>query len=206
MIIIIDYGMGNIGSIAKMIRKVGGEAYVCTEPEGVLRAEKLILPGVGAFDNGMQRLKEKGFVEPLERTVIHEGRPLLGICLGMQLLTGRSDEGSLPGLGWLDAHTVRFHFNGSNTGLKIPHMGWNDISIKRPGVLFQDMYEDPAFYFVHSFHVVSNDNTQVLATATYGYEFVAAMQHDNIMATPFHPEKSHKYGMQVIRNFVEAPC
>jgi glutamine amidotransferase len=203
MIIIVDYGMGNLGSILNMLKKVGvPNAGVSSLPRDIEQADKLILPGVGAFDTGMQQLRETGLIDLLNEKVLSARTPTLGVCLGMQLLTKFSEEGQLPGLGWIDAETVRFRFD-KKTGLKIPHMGWNTVKVCQPGTLFRDMYDEPRFYFVHSFHVVSHNPDDVVAVTEYGYEFASVVQHGHIMAAQFHPEKSHKFGMKLYRNFVE---
>lgn len=201
MITVIDYQTGNIGSIVKMIKKAGGEAVFSSDLEQIETAEKLILPGVGSFDIGMQKLTELGFVDVLKRRVIKDKIPILGICLGMQLLAERSEEGALPGLGFINGYVVKFRFNSINANLRIPHMGWNSVNIKKESPLFYDMYENPVFYFVHSYHVVCNNPEDVLSTTNYGYDFVSSLQRKNIFGTQFHPEKSHKYGLRLIKNF-----
>jgi glutamine amidotransferase len=204
MIVIVDYGMGNIGSILNMLKKVGAPAAkISSETKDIEQADKLILPGVGAFDTGMQRLREKNLIGLLNEKVVKSKTPTLGICLGMQLLTKVSEEGELPGLGWIDAETIRFRFDPKQSGLKIPHMGWNMVKVQREATLFKDMYAEPRFYFVHSFHVVAHNPEDVLATTEYGYDFVSAIQHGHIVAVQFHPEKSHKFGMKLYKNFVE---
>lgn len=203
MIVIIDYGMGNIGSIMNMIKKAGGESIVTSDIEIIKTAEKIILPGVGSFDNGMKNLESYGLKEILTTKALIDKVPVLGVCLGMQLLTKKSEEGVLPGLGWIDAETKRFKFSNDNTELRIPHMGWNTININGEGKLFTNMYEDASFYFVHSYHLVCNNASDIVTTTNYGYDFASSIQHENIMATQFHPEKSHKYGLKIIKNFVE---
>ncbi len=208
MIVILDYGMGNLGSILNMLKRVGAPAAkISSAPADIESADKIILPGVGAFDTGMQRLRETGLIGLLNEKVVKAKTPTLGVCLGMQLITKVSEEGELPGLGWIDAETIRFRFDPHQTGLKVPHMGWNTVNIEREGTLFKGMQPSPRFYFVHSFHVVAHDPDDILGTTEYGYNFVSAFQHGHIMAAQFHPEKSHKFGMQVYRNFVEyTPC
>jgi glutamine amidotransferase len=204
MIVIIDYGMGNLGSIFNMLKKVGAKAIISSDISMIERADKLILPGVGAFDNGAKNLNELGFTPILNRKVLQEKTPILGLCLGMQLFTRRSKEGNLPGLGWVEADTVRFRFDQAQTGLKIPHMGWNLIQVKQPSPICKGLSgEDVRFYFVHSFHCVCDNPDNVLATTVYGYEFPSAIIKENIVGTQFHPEKSHKFGMQLLRNFAE---
>ncbi len=202
LIVVVDYGMGNVGSIINMIKKVGGRAELSAGPEDISKADKLILPGVGAFDTGMKNLHERHYVEPLTEKALNTDTPVLGICLGMQLLTERSEEGSREGLGWIDAETVRFNFAGSDNPLKVPHMGWNEITVNRPHPLFEPAEARRRFYFVHSYHVCCNDPADVLAVSHYGRDFTAAVARDNIIGTQFHPEKSHKYGMELMRNFV----
>lgn len=204
MIVIIDYGMGNLGSILNMLKKVGvRDAKISAYPKDIEQADKLILPGVGAFDTGMHHLRETGLIPLLNEKVLKAKTPTLGVCLGMQLMAKVSEEGELPGLGWFNAETIRFRFDSKQTGLKVPHMGWNTVNIKQEGTLFKDMYPQARFYFVHSFHLVAYEVTNVLTTTEYGYEFVSAIQREHIMAAQFHPEKSHKFGMKLYKNFVE---
>lgn len=203
MIVIIDYNMGNLGSIKNMIKKIGSNAIISSNSNDILNADKLILPGVGSFDNGMSNLRNLGLISVLNNKVIEDRTPILGICLGMQLFTEKSEEGVLPGLGWIDGYTKKFDFTESSINYKIPHMGWNYVKIQKKSPLFIDMYEDPRFYFVHSYHLVCNNNDDTLATTEYAYEFVSAIMKNNIYGTQFHPEKSHKYGMKILKNFVE---
>jgi imidazole glycerol-phosphate synthase subunit HisH len=203
LIVIIDYGMGNLGSIANMLRKIGVEALVSSNQKDIERATKLILPGVGAFDNGMKCLTGLGLVPVLNEMVTVRKIPLLGICLGMQLMTRCSQEGSFEGFGWLDAQTERFDFGGEFANLKVPHMGWNTVRQRKQSAIMDGMQEETRFYFVHSYHVVCNNSNDVLLETTYGFDFVSAVQIDNLIGVQFHPEKSHKYGMKLLSNFVE---
>jgi len=205
MIAIVDYNMGNVGSIRNMLRKIGAESVITSDIDEISRAAKLILPGVGAFDNGMTHIEQMGLLDVLNEMVLERGIPVLGICLGMQLITRRSAEGELPGLGWIEADTVRFEFDHRTEDAKIPHMGWNVARPRHCDTLFKGLgnSEDAAFYFVHSYHVSCDDEADVLARATHGYEFACAIEKGNILATQFHPEKSHRYGMQLLKNFVE---
>jgi glutamine amidotransferase len=203
MITIIDYGMGNLGSIANMLKKVGAKAVISSDIATIESADKLILPGVGAFDNGMTKLNELGLIPILNAKVKEAKTPMLGVCLGMQLLTRKSEEGKLPGLGWIEAETKRFRFDSHQSSLKVPHMGWNLINIKQPHPIFEEMYQEPRFYFVHSYYVACHNEQDVLAKTYYGYEFVSAVAKENIVGVQFHPEKSHKFGMKLLRNFVE---
>lgn len=203
MIIIIDYGLGNLGSMLNMLKKVGAEAKVSSDQECIKKADKLILPGVGSFDAGMERLKSRNLISIIEKRVINERIPILGVCLGMQLLSKRSEEGQLPGLGWLDAETIKFKFDGEDSDLKIPHMGWNQITFKQNHRLLADLKETSRFYFVHSYHVVCANPENILATTHYGFNFASAVAKNNILGVQFHPEKSHKFGMQLLKNFAE---
>ncbi len=202
MLTIIDYGMGNLGSILNMLKRLGFNAEISSQVEVIRNAEKLILPGVGAFDKAMTNLEKCGFIPILNERVVEERIPLLGICLGMQLLTKRSEEGQLNGLGWIDAITVRFDFH-LDQKMRVPHMGWNTLTVKQNSCLFKEMHESPRFYFVHSFYVKCKSPKSVLATTNYGIEFASGIIQNNIYGLQFHPEKSHKFGMQVLKNFAE---
>jgi imidazole glycerol-phosphate synthase subunit HisH len=202
-ITIVDYGLGNLGSVMNMVKHVGAKAIITSDPGEILRAEKLLLSGVGAFDKGMENIIALGFRSLLDEKVMQEKVPVLGICLGMQLLTKRSEEGSLDGFGWIDAETVRFDFSKDGSPLKVPHMGWNEIRTKKESRLLAGLDEDARFYFVHSYHLACRDEADILATTVYGYEFTSAVQKGNILGTQFHPEKSHRFGMQVLKNFCE---
>jgi len=198
VIVIIDYGMGNLGSIQNMLRKVGAKVVISGKPDVIASADKLILPGVGSFDNGMSKLKELGLLTVLHQKVVAEKTPILGICLGMQLMTKSSEEGLTKGLGWINADTVRFTF--SSNVYRVPHMGWNTIAAVRQSKLMSDLGDEPRFYFAHSYHVRCSDDAVVLARTTYAHEFISAIEHQNIAGVQFHPEKSHKYGMQLLSN------
>ena len=198
---IINYGVGNLGSIENMLKKIGVDFCSSSDVSELKRADKLILPGVGSFDAGMKNIKALGLLDILNKKVLGEKTPILGICLGMQLLTAGSEEGILPGLGWIDARTVKFKFSMAQKQLKIPHMGWNNISYSKECVLFKELCPESRFYFVHSYHVLCSDKNQVAATANYGYEFACAVNKGNIFGVQFHPEKSHRFGMQVLKNF-----
>jgi glutamine amidotransferase len=203
MIVIVDYGMGNLGSVVNMLKKGGAQAVISSDPKVIAPASKLILPGVGAFDSGMRNLAERGLVTLLHQKVLEEKVPILGLCLGMQLLTKNSEEGQLSGLGWLDATTVRFRFSQEKSDLKIPHMGWNSIQIKKKSPLFTDLPSEPRFYFVHSYYVICQDIEDVAATTGYGFDFASVVWRENIMGVQFHPEKSHNFGLRLLKNFAE---
>jgi glutamine amidotransferase len=200
IIVIIDYGMGNIRSISNKIQRSGYEALVTYETDIIKNADKLILPGVGNFYNGMQRLKERNIIEILNKKVLEEKIAILGICLGMQLFSNFSEEGNSEGLGWIDAETIKFRL--SDIRYKVPHMGWNSVVKKKESELFKDISDNCYYYFVHSYHVKCNNKEDILATSTYGYEFVSAIQKGNIFGTQFHPEKSHMWGETMMNNFL----
>ncbi|MES2691176.1 MAG: imidazole glycerol phosphate synthase subunit HisH [Bacteroidota bacterium] len=204
MITIVNYGMGNLGSIHNMFKYLGIPAQISASESEIANAEKLLLPGVGAFDAAMQKLNSSGLKEVLDHKVLVEKKPVLGICLGMQLLTNKSEEGSLKGLGWIDAETVKFR--PDNTQIKIPHMGWNLANEVRPSLLTGSLPDEPRFYFVHSYYVKAKDEKDVLMKTRYGVDFDSVVQHENIYGAQFHPEKSHKYGMKIFQNFNRITC
>jgi len=204
-ITIIDYGICNIKSVVNMLRKIGADSQIASNPSDLNLAKKLILPGVGSFDKGIENLKKRGFISALNKKVIDEGIPVLGICLGMQLFANMSEEGNRHGLGWIDGNVKKFNFNTSkenNEKLKIPNMGWNNVYPIKDHFLFKDIPQPMRFYFAHSYHYCCSKDNEV-AKANYGYAFSCAIVKDNIIGVQFHPEKSHKYGMQTLRNFVE---
>lgn len=202
MIVIIDYGMGNLNSIANMVKKVGGRALVSSRVEDIAGASRLILPGVGAFDNGVKSLRAFGLLSILNKKVLEDRIPVLGICLGMQLMTRASEEGVLPGLGWFHADTRRFDLGANAEGLKVPNMGWHLVKPSHDSQLFAGFDSLPRFYFVHSYHCVCDQPGNVLATSHYGYEFCCGVHRDNIWGVQFHPEKSHRFGYQLLSNFL----
>lgn len=205
MIKVLDYGMGNTASMLNMIRKAGGQAELCTAPSDLESASAIILPGVGSFDNGMTKLENSGLLEVLCSKVVEEKTPFLGVCLGMQLLFEKSEEGNLPGLGWIKGDVTRFDFTDIHTNerLKVPHMGWNLVHPKTYGNVFAGLEDEARFYFVHSYHVNCAHSSDILATTNYGYEFVCSVRHDNIWGAQFHPEKSHRFGIQFFKNFLK---
>src|SRR5687768_14024872 len=201
MIAIIDYNTGNLNSIKNLIRKVGYDAIITNDASEIAKASKLILPGVGHFDYGMKNLQKLDLIEILNKKVLNEKVPILGICLGVQLFTKRSDEGFEPGLGWVDGITKAFDRGKITNGLKIPHMGWSEVKY-RSSRLFDGFTEVPRFYFVHSFHLECNNDADALTFCEHGYEFTAGIEKENIVGVQFHPEKSHKFGFQLMRNFI----
>ncbi len=204
MITIIDYGLGNLGSILSMLRRTGHQAQVSSDVEVIARAEKLILPGVGAFDAGMRQLEQNGLREILTTRVLHDGVPFLGICLGMQLMFEGSQEGALKGLGWFPGRFTRFPAAHEGASLRVPHMGWNFVEPVQSKRLFQDAAERPRFYFIHSYRLVETDLADVAATALYGGRFVCAVERDNLMGVQFHPERSHRYGIALLKAFASS--
>lgn len=205
MIVVIDYGMGNCNSIVNMFRKAGASACISSDPHAIATASGIVLPGVGAFDNGMKKLKQSGLLSALEEAVLRRKVPFLGVCLGMHLLFEQSEEGREPGLGWVAGSVVRFNFTDDLIDLKIPHMGWNRAEFKSDTSFLDDVCtdDDRRYYFVHSYHVVCTQSADVLATSHYGYDFVSAVERGNILGFQFHPEKSHRYGHQLFKKFIE---
>lgn len=201
LVLIADYGMGNLGSLANIIKRVGGNAEICSDPDRIARAEKLILPGVGAFDHGMRALILSGLLAPLEEAVLRKQVPVLGVCLGMQLMLEASEEGQMPGLGWIDGHVSRFPSDVAAP--RVPHMGWNAVVPIRENRLLPLESGSRRFYFVHSYKVQCNNSSDVLAVSTYGQEFCSVFQKENIYGVQFHPEKSHAYGMEMFKRFLE---
>lgn len=199
MIVIVDYGCGNLNSIRNMLKKIGFESVVSSSVNDIAVASKIILPGVGSFDTGMNSLHEIGYFPVLTEKALKEKIPFLGICLGMQLMTNGSEEGKQKGLGWIDADTRKFT---SNEKLKIPNMGWNEVDVKKENKLFSGIIH-PRFYFVHSYYIQSRNADNILATANYGIEYTCAFQKENLFGVQFHPEKSHKYGMKLLTNFAK---
>lgn len=203
MIIIVDYKMGNIGSVVNMLKKIGVKSKLSANPEEILCAEKLLLPGVGSFDSGMRNLQDAGLIEVLNKRVLIDRIPILGICLGMQLLMDNSEEGSLAGLGWINGEVKRFDFGLDDRNLKVPHMGWNIVNPKETHTLFKDFEPEGRFYFVHSYYAKCKYDENILGVTNYGYEFTSCIRKENIFGAQFHPEKSHKFGMKILKNFAE---
>lgn len=202
-ITIIDYGVGNLGSIQNMLKKLGAQSEIATDVGAIERATKIILPGVGAFDAGMTQLNQSGLRPALDAAVLQKRVPVSGICLGMQLMTEGSEEGSLPGLGWVPAKTIRF-LPEPNETMKIPHMGWSIVTKAKQSPVLDLLEDESRFYFVHSYHVDCRNRADVLLTAQYGsVHFDAAFERENILGFQFHPEKSHRFGMTLLKAFLE---
>lgn len=202
MITIIDYGIGNLGSIANMLKRVGVPCSFARTRDEIMSATSLILPGVGAFDRGMENLAERGFIEPLTEKVQNEKVPILGLCLGMQLFVESSEEGSLPGLGWIGGRCIRFRPTEASP-IKVPHMGWNRLDVVKDHPLVSDLGEDQRFYFVHGYHLANVAQGDQVALVNHGGQFPAVVARDNVMGVQFHPEKSHRYGAKLLQNFAQ---
>lgn len=194
--------MGNLGSIANMIKRIGYKSLITSDISQIKSAEKLILPGVGSFDKAMQNINELNLFDIIRNKSLNNKTPVLGICLGMKIMCNHSQEGKLPGLGIINAQVKRFSFN-ENQKLRIPHMGWNTVELQKENPLFINMTNEPRFYFVHSYHVICNNKSDVLTKTNYDYDFHSSFAHENIHGVQFHPEKSHKFGMQLLKNFIE---
>ena len=201
MVAVVDYGLGNLGSIANMLKVIGEKSVITSEKEKIAKADRIILPGVGAYDAGMTNLEQRGLVEFLKEQA-DSGKPIMGICLGMQLLGRGSEEGEKNGLGLIPFDNVRFNIP-DNMNLKVPHMGWDIVDFKqKDNKLLEGIGENQRYYFVHSYHAVCDNAEKVLMTCDYGYEFAAAVCKDNVYGVQFHPEKSHDFGMRLFENFV----
>lgn len=203
MITIVDYGLGNLGSVKNMLRRIEVESTIASDFQEIAQATKIILPGVGAFDAAMQRINESGLREVLDKKALEDKVPVLGVCLGMQLLTDGSDEGVMPGLGWIKGRATRF---SPNHGYKVPHMGWNTVSCKTSSPLTEGLQGELRYYFVHSYYVKVECSSHSILTAKYGVLFDAGINRENIFGLQFHPEKSHKFGMKILKNFSEIQC
>lgn len=202
MIGIIDYGMGNIRSVYNALDNLGAETMICSIPEDLQKVERIMFPGVGAFERCLKNLRDRDFLEALDEAVLEQKKPIMGICLGMQVMARRSFEGGKHmGLGWFDADVVRLQ--PSNRNLHIPHIGWNDITYRQDSPLFKDLPPAPDFYFVHSYYMRCDHDDDVEANCDYGGSFPVAVRKDNIFAAQFHPEKSQDFGMKVISNFLD---
>ncbi|MGN0750828.1 imidazole glycerol phosphate synthase subunit HisH [uncultured Treponema sp.] len=198
---IIDYGLGNLGSIYNMLDVIGEDSIISDNPQKLHECDRLILPGVGSFDAGMKNLEEKSLINCLKKEV-SEGKSILGICLGMQLLGRKSEEGSSLGLGFIPFDTVKFSFD-KTLKLKIPHMGWDIVTFTQENKLLSEIDGRQRYYFVHSYHAKCDSERNVLMRCEYGYEFAASVVNENVYGVQFHPEKSHDFGMRLLKNFVE---
>jgi glutamine amidotransferase len=199
---IVEYGQGNLGSIRNMLLRLGVDSLMTSDPDEIARATHLILPGVGSFDRGVRAIADRGLREILDRHALEIRTPILGICLGAQLMTEGSEEGDLPGFGWFKAQTRRFAFDSLPEPLPTPNVGWRNVRASKDDTLVRGLEDECRFYFVHSYHMTAQDAEIVALTSSYGYEFAAGLQQGNLFSAQFHPEKSHRFGMQFFRNFL----
>ena len=201
-ITIIDYGMGNIRSVQKKLIRVGANVEITSDPRVITEAGKLVLPGVGHFSNGVNKLKEYGIWDIINEKVLEKETPILGICLGMQLMAKHSEEGDAEGLGWFDAEIIKFQVN-DKLKYKVPHMGWNEVIKKKDSILFKGISSEAMFYFVHAYHIKCHNQNDILTCTGYEHLFTSSIQKEHIFGTQFHPEKSHDWGETLFRNFIE---
>lgn len=203
MITLVNYGLGNIQAFANIYKRLNIPSEIATTPEMLKRAEKIILPGVGAFDWAMKRLNESGLRESLEERVLVDKVPVIGICVGMQMMANRSEEGKLDGLGWIEGDVKRFDESSFTQKTHLPHMGWNDVEPKEGEGLFRNLQVDARFYFLHSYYFATRHPQHVLSTTDYNGRYASSVRRDNIFGVQFHPEKSHQWGIQLLKNFAE---
>ena len=201
MITILNYGTGNVNSIKKAFYRLGIDSQISSNKKVIQKSQKLILPGVGHFNKGMQNLRKSGFYQELNHLVLNDKIPVLGICLGMQLMTMNSEEGNVEGLGWIDANVKSFDFLDNKNKLKIPHIGWNNLKISKKNNLYCDINESDMFYFVHSYYTSLKNREDSISVTRYGIDFVSSFQKENIFGVQYHPEKSHDQGLQILKNF-----
>jgi imidazole glycerol-phosphate synthase subunit HisH len=202
-IVIVDYHTGNLNSIKRTLDRIGCQSVISSQSKDIIQADKIILPGVGHFAKAMSNLNELGLHDALHEAVLIKQKPVLGICLGMELMGLTSEEGEPQGLQWLDAEAVRFRFEVTTTWHKVPHMGWNRIQIKKASVLMKGVEDLSEFYFAHSYHLNINNRSDLLTETEYGISFPSSVERNNIFGVQYHPEKSHRAGVQVLKNFIE---
>lgn len=203
MICVVDYGLGNVQAFLNMFKLLGVAATRAKTPADLTDASKIILPGVGAFDHAVELLNRSGMRETLDSLILKDKVPVLGVCVGMQILAAASDEGNLPGLGWIPGRVSAFRSNEQSASLSVPHMGWNDVQPARHQPLFVGLENDARFYFLHSYYFKCDNSWHVAATSSYGSDFSCAVSADNVHGVQFHPEKSHYFGIRLLKNFVE---
>lgn len=200
---VVDYGAGNLQSVNRRLADVGAAVCISADPDRIAKADKLILPGVGHFGKAMENLRKNGLSQALNEAVLAKGTPILGICLGMQLMAASSTEGNAPGLGWVKGKVVRFDVS-DRLRFKVPHMGWNQVRRSKDSALLEGIPDLSEFYFVHSYHYVPEEGREVLLFADYSYSFACAIEQDNVYGVQFHPEKSHAVGARLLANFMRA--
>jgi glutamine amidotransferase len=203
VLVVVDYGMGNLGAIPNMLKRLGAQALITADPAAIRDADRVILPGVGAFDTAVRNIDGLGLRDVLAAKAFEDRVPFLGLCLGMHLLMSGSEEGALPGLGWISGRVVRFR-TIENADLRVPHMGWNEVADNGQSVLLRDFDTAPRFYFAHSFHLDCDDPADVAGRTMYGYSFPSVVERSNIFGVQFHPEKSHRFGLKLLANFLAA--
>lgn len=194
---LVAYGLGNLGSVVNMLKRVGAEVQLVSTPEEIASSDRILLPGIGAFDTGMRMLNERGLSSAIKEFAA-SGKPVFGICLGMQLLLDSSEEGQIAGLGLIPGRSLRF---AEETGVRVPHMGWNFVDMVRPDPLVAELPAESRFYFVHSYRVVPDNDEHVLGVTNYGVPFASMIRSGNVMGAQYHPEKSHAFGKQILGNF-----
>lgn len=203
MIVIVNYGLGNVQAIANVYKKLDIPTSISTHADDLKVADKLILPGVGAFDQAILRLEKSGMRQPLDKLVLQKHVPVLGICVGMQMLACSSEEGRLSGLGWIDAEVKRFNLSSVSYPACVPHMGWNNVQPVKKNKLFNNLEQEARFYFLHSYYMCCKKSEDIIAVTEYGREFACAVNSGNVYGVQFHPEKSHQWGIQLLKNFAE---
>lgn len=201
MITIVDYGSGNIEAFKNIYKRLNIECEVAKTPDDILKAKKLVLPGVGAFDETMRILRDSGMIEALNKQVLKNKVPVIGICVGMQILSKKSDEGELDGLGWIDAEVKRFDVSKLTQKPHLPHMGWNTFQTEKESPVLNELEPEKGFYFLHTYYFSCNNQDDILTSTVYGYRYTSAVNHENIFGVQFHPEKSHSNGVQLLKNF-----
>lgn len=201
-VVIVDYGTGNLSSVKRSIARIGSECHVSSEIADIVASDKLILAGVGHFESAMAGLRKSGLMDALEQAVLVDKKPILGICLGMELMAKTSEEGNVKGLGWLDANVVRFRI-ADKLRYKVPHIGWNRVKVKKNSRLMKKIPDSAEFYFLHSYYLNLADHSDLLNETNFETAFPAAVEKNNIFGVQYHPEKSHQVGLQLLKNFVE---
>lgn len=201
-IVIVNYGMGNLNSIKRKLSHIKVNAIISSNPQDILNADKIILPGVGHFQKAVENLKNLNLLDVINEAVLIKKKPILGICLGMQLMANKSEEGNINGFGWIDAEVIKFKTNNT-LKYKIPHIGWNQITKTKQSALMKDVPDLAEFYFVHSYHFKCNNSADILNETEYEYKFTSAIEKENIFGVQYHPEKSHDVGEQILKNFIE---